>query len=132
MNDNEKAKLCALYAEEIAGGKIVWEDDDFFASVRNDSEDSSTMIIHHWFICETMEETVEIEDSLKTRKARIEHENAMLKAMVSTSGKLGGSMLVVFSLDFVINNNHSKEGIVNAVVKRRNEFKFEYEDNNDN
>lgn len=41
-------------------------------------------------------------------------------------------MLVVFSLDFVINNNHSEEGIVNAVVKRRNEFKFEYEDNDDN
>lgn len=131
MDDNEKARLCALYAEELDGGKIVWEDGEFFASIRNDS-DRNTMIIHHWFLCETIEDTIEIEDSLKNRKARIEHENAMLNAMVSTSGKLGESMLVVFSLDFVINNNHSEEGIVNAVVKRRNEFKFEYEDNDDN
>ena len=131
MNDNENAKLCAIYAEELAEGKIVWEDDKFFASVRNDSE-GSTMIIHHWFLCETMEETVEIEDSLKTRKARIEHENAMLNAMVSTSGKLGESMLVTFSLDFVIKNNSSEKGFVNAVVKRRNEFRFEYEDNDNN
>lgn len=132
MDDNEKAKLCAFYAEELVKGKIVWEDGEFFASIRNYSEDQRTMIIHHWFLCETMEETAEIEDSLKNRKARIEHENAMLKAMVSTSGKLGGSMLVVFSLDFVIKNDSSEKGFVNAVVKRRNEFKFEYEDNDDN
>lgn len=65
MNDNEKAKLCALYAEELAGGNIVWEGGEFFASIRNDS-DQNTMIIHHWFLCETMEETAKIEDSLKT------------------------------------------------------------------